>query len=139
MVLEDVGVRKEVFQELQDSAVKQARTLDDSILQFKEVLLAHHLGSGYSLPQIMGRLQDRCNMDWKSEGGRTVSMDNPFFSQLRQVTMNHVLRDIRHSARIPVPNSFMLVGVADEGPAYEAAEGRQVFKLKESQIYGESL
>jgi RNA-dependent RNA polymerase len=66
-------------------------------------------------------------------------MDNPFFSQLRQVAKNDVLRDIKHSARIPVPDSYLLVGVADEGPAYEAAGDTNIFKLQESQIYGESL
>ena len=139
MLLEDVGVRKESFRDLQDLAVERARTVDDSISRFNDVLASHSLGSGYKLRHIMGRLQDRYNMDLKSEGQRTISMDNPFFSQLRQVAMNDVLRDIKHSARIPVPDSYLLVGVADEGPAYEAAGHTNVFKLQESQIYGESL
>ena len=87
----------------------------------------------------MERLQDRYNMDFKSEGQGTISMDNPFLSQLRQVAMNDVLRDIKHSAKIPVPDSFLLVGVADEGPAYEAAGYTNIFKLNELEIYGESL
>ena len=139
MLLEDVGVRKESLKDLQDLAVASARTVDDSISQFNVVLASHNLGSGYRLRQIMGRLQDRYNMDLKSEGRQIISMDNSFFSQLRQVAMNDVLRDIKHSARIPVPNSYLLVGVADEGPAYEAAGKTNVFKLQASQIYGESL
>ena len=44
-------------------------------------------------------------------------MDNPFFRQLRQVAMDpNVLRDIRHSVKIPIPDSHLLAGVADEGP-----------------------
>jgi len=139
MLLEDVGVRKESFRDLQDLAVTRARTIDDSISRFNEILASHTLGSGYRLREIMGRLQDRYNMDLKSDGRQTISMDNPFFSQLRQVAMNDVLRDIKHSARILVPDSYLLVGVADEGPAYEAAGYTNVFKLEESQIYGESL
>ena len=137
MLLEDVGVRKESLRDLQDLAVERARTIDDSISQFNDILTSHSLGSGYGLPHILKRLRDRYNMDLKSEGPRTISMDNPFFSQLRQVAMNDVLRDIKHSARIPVPDSYLLVGVADEGPAYEAAGYTNVFKLQESQIYGE--
>jgi|SRR5882757_6203603 len=137
MLLEDVGVRKESLRDLQDLAVERARTIDDSISQFNDILTSHSLGSGYRLPHILKRLRDRYNMDLKSEGPRTISMDNPFFSQLRQVAMNDVLRDIKHSARIPVPDSYLLVGVADEGPAYEAAGYTNVFKLQESQIYGE--
>ena len=138
MLLEDLGARKESFRELQDLAVEKARTVDDSILRFNDVLASHNLGSGYRLQHIMQRLQDRYNMDLKSDGRRTISMDNPFFSQLRQVAMNDVLRDIKHSARIPVLDSYLLIGVADEGPAYEEAGYTNVFKLQESQIYGES-
>ena len=139
MLLEDVGARKESFLSLQNLAIEKARTIDDSISEFNDVLASHNLGSGYRLRHTMGRLQDRYNMDFKSEGPRTVSMDNPFFSQLRQVAMNDVLRDIKHHARIPIPDSYLLVGVADEGPAYEAAGYTNIFKLNEFEIYGESV
>ena len=124
---------------MQNLAVERARTIHDSISQFNDVLASHSLGSGYRLRHTMERLQDRYNMDFKSEGRRIVSMDNPFFSQLRQIAMNDVLRDIKHSARIPVPDSYLLVGVADEGPAYEAAGYTNIFKLNEFEIYGESV
>ena len=138
MLLEDVGARKESFLHLQRLAVERARTIDDSISQFNDVLASHKLGSGFRLCHTMGRLQNRYNIDFKSEGPRTISMDNSFFKQLRQVAMNDVLRDIKHSARIPVPDSYLLVGVADEGPAYEAAGYTNIFKLNEFEIYGES-
>lgn len=137
-LLEGVGVRKESFLALQNLAVASARTVDDSILRFNSVLASHTLGVGYRLQYIMERLRGY-NMDLKSEGLGTISMDNPFFSQLRQVAMNDILRDIKHSARIPIPDSYLLVGVADEGPAYEAAGYTNVFKLQESQIFGELL
>ena len=138
MLLEDVGARKESFLSLQNLAVERARTIDDSISKFNDVLASHTLGSGYRLRHIMESLQ-RYNMDFKSEGRRTVSMDNPFFSQLRQVAMNDVLRDIKHHAKIPIPDSYLLVGVADEGPVYEAAGYTNIFKLNEFEIYGESV
>jgi RNA-dependent RNA polymerase len=139
MLLEDVGVKKESLKDLQDLHIEEARTVDDSISHFNRVLASHNLGNGYKLRDILNRLQDRYNMDLKSDGQRTISMDNPFFRQLRQVAMNDLLRDIKHSARIRVPDSYLLVGVADEGPAYEAAGYMNVFKLQESQIYGETL
>jgi RNA-dependent RNA polymerase len=140
MLLEDVGVRKESFLGLQRLAVERARTIDDSISQFNDVLASHSLGLGYRLRHIMERLQKGYNLDFKS-GPRTasVSMDNPFFSLLRQVAKNNVLSDIKHNARIPVLDSYHLVGVADEGPAYEAAGYTNIFKLNESEIYGESV
>lgn len=135
MVLEDLGVRKEALQDLQDAAVTEARTIDDSINQFRDVLKSHHLGSAYRLREILTRLKDKFNMDLRSNG-KTIAVDDPFLRQLRQVAMNDILRDIKHSARIPVPQSYLLVGVADEGPAY-VAEGREnVYCLGEGEIYG---
>lgn len=135
MLLEDLGVRKDALQELQDVAVEDAKLIDQSIDKFHEVISAHHLGSSYRLPHILSRLRDKYNMDLTSNG-KTVAMDNPFWRQLRQVAMTDILRDIKHHARIPVPNSYLLVGVADEGPAYEAAGYQNVFSLAEGDIYG---
>jgi RNA-dependent RNA polymerase len=52
--------------------------------------------------------------------------------------MNHSLRKVKYKAGIPVPNSYQLVGVADEGRAYikEGAKEDDVFTLKENTIYG---
>ena len=135
MILEDVGVRKEAFQELQDNAVADAKTIDDSISHFVGVLASHHLGSSYRLREILCRLRDDFNMDLTSNG-KAITMDTPFLRQIRQVAMTDILRDIKHSARIPVPNSYLLVGIADEGPAYIAEGYENVFCLKEGEIFG---
>lgn len=64
-------------------------------------------------------------------------LNNPFFERALQFAKNHVLRDIKHGARIPIPDGHHLVGVADEGPAYKAAGHENVYCLPESHIYGE--
>ena len=136
MLLEDVGVRRDVFQELQDIAVEKAKTLDDSISHFCNALRGHHLGSSYQLRDILGRLRDKYDMDLTSNG-KTIAIDNPFLRQVRQVAMIDIVRDIKHSARIPVPDSFLLVGVADEGPAYIGKPGfENVYCLGAAEIYG---
>jgi hypothetical protein len=45
---------------------------------------------------------------------------------------------MKFKARIPVPRSYQLVGVADEGRAYinEGAQPDKVFTLREKEIYG---
>ncbi|KDR73538.1 hypothetical protein GALMADRAFT_251265 [Galerina marginata CBS 339.88] len=134
MVLEDIGVRKDAFQELQDNAVAEAKTIDDSLTQFCDVLASHNLGSSYRLRDTLTRLRDGYKMDLTSDG-KTTALDNPFLRQVRQVAMTDILRDIKHSARIPVQGSYLLVGIADEGPAYEAAGYKNVYSLDEGQIY----
>ncbi len=136
MLLEDVGVRRDVFQDLQDLAVRSAKTLDDSITHFCDALRGHHLGSSYRLRETLGRLRDKYGMDLESNG-ETIAVDNPFLRQVRQVAMIDIVRDIKHSARIPVPGSFLLVGVADEGPAYIGKPGfDNVYCLGAAEIYG---
>jgi len=130
MLLEDVGVRKEAFLTLQHLAVAKARTIDDSLKNFHETISHHNMGSAFGLGDLLRRLATECSMDLKE-------MDNPFFRKLRRVVMNDILRDIKHSARIPIENSYLLVGVADEGPAYEANGYKDVFCLSEGQIFGQ--
>ncbi|KAF7337989.1 RNA-dependent RNA polymerase [Mycena venus] len=133
MALEDRGVRKAAFTKLQDIAVAAARTIDDSIEQFRAVLRDHALGSNFRLPFLLQRLKE-LGFDLKAKR-HTPGIDNEFFTQLRQVAMNDVLRDIKHSARIPIPESYLLVGVADEGPAYKKAGYSNVYELPPGKIY----
>jgi RNA-dependent RNA polymerase len=55
--------------------------------------------------------------------------------------MNHSLREVKFKARISVPKSYQLVGVADEGQAYieEGVNAEDVFTLSPSTNYGASL
>lgn len=137
MVLEDLGVRKEAFLDLQHAEVAKARTIDDSIDKFRSIISAHSMGTAFRLRETLRRLQQQFNMGLDSLDGRdAIKMDNPFFQKLRRVAMNDILRDIKHSARIAVKDSYLLVGVADEGPAYEALGYRRVFTLNEGEIFG---
>lgn len=135
-LLEGLGVRPEAFKDLQDIAVANARTIDESLEQFVTVMKTNGLGHIYRLRQIMMRLNTQYNLDLKPTPKRP-GMDSPFLRQVRQVAMNAILRDIKHSARISVPNSYLLVGVADEGPAYQASGHQNVFCLGETDIYSE--
>jgi hypothetical protein len=39
--------------------------------------------------------------------------DNPFYRQMMEYAVHHVLRELKHHARIPIPGAWTLVGVAD--------------------------
>ncbi|KAF8910584.1 RNA dependent RNA polymerase-domain-containing protein [Gymnopilus junonius] len=136
MLLENLGVRKEAFEALQNDAVANAKLIDQSITKFLDLISVHHLGESYKLGHVLTQLRDQYNMELRSShNDDTRAMDNPFWRQLRQVAMRHVLRDIRHRARIPIHDSYQLVGVADEGPAYQAAGYENVFTLNEGYIF----
>nr|GAT54624.1 calcium:hydrogen antiporter [Mycena chlorophos] len=133
MALEDRHVRQEAFMKLQDFAIADARTIDDGIMQFRNFLRNHSLGSPYRLSFILERLE-KLGLDLKPTL-RMPGIDNPWFSELRQVSMNNVLRDIKHGARIPIPESHLLVGIADEGPAYKKRGLENVYELPPGKIY----
>jgi RNA-dependent RNA polymerase len=129
MVLEDRGVKKDSFMTLQDKAVANARTMSESLSQFRMILKDQHLGTTYRLNFIIDRLIELV-------GEKT---DNAFLNQIRHFALTHVLRDIKHRARIPIPGGWLLVGVADEGPAYVDKGYENVYTLKEGQIFGSSF
>ncbi|KAF8893574.1 RNA dependent RNA polymerase-domain-containing protein [Infundibulicybe gibba] len=133
MLLEDRGVRKEVFLELQNLAVARARTIHDSLSHFCDILREHSFGNPYHLSNILRKVQD-LGLDLGPKDGNP-GMDDPFFHLLRQVAMTDVLRDIKHYARIQVPKSWLLVGIADEGPTYVGTK-ENVYVLPEAHIYG---
>ncbi|KAF8205782.1 RNA dependent RNA polymerase-domain-containing protein [Mycena galopus ATCC 62051] len=133
MALEDRGVRKTAFVELQDKAVAAARTIHDSISQFREVLQEHTFGNNFRLSFILDSIE-KLGFDLQPKH-RTPGVDSDFLRQLRQVAENDVLRDIKHSARIPIPESYLLVGVSDEGPAYKKAGYSNVYELPPGKIY----
>ncbi|KAK2460832.1 hypothetical protein APHAL10511_007302 [Amanita phalloides] len=134
MLLEDLGVNRESFEKLQDEAIADARTIHDSIDAFCRILNIHSLGKQYRLSYSLKRLKTKYGLDLHHQSD-IPGLDTQFLRQVRQVAMVSVLRDIKHSARIPVPESCLLVGVADEGPAYKENGYNDVFTLQEGQIY----
>ncbi|KAK0196791.1 RNA dependent RNA polymerase-domain-containing protein [Armillaria mellea] len=133
MILEDKQVRRDSLQELQENAVADALTIDDSIKDFNNILKDHSLGSQYRVSYILDKIST-LGFDLHPKG-RTPGIDTPFLKQLRQVAKIDLLREIKHSARIPIPGSYLLVGVPDEGPAYEQEGYKNVFALKQNEIY----
>ena len=134
MLLECQGVRQEAFLKLQDMAVKEAMTIDSSLEGFRKFMADHGLGNPYRVKSVLQRLQDM-GLDIV-RGSDRPCIETPFLRLLRSVAITDVLRDIKHSARIPIPDSYLLVGIADEGVAYKEAGYQNVFTLQEGQIYG---
>lgn len=134
MVLEDRGVPKEVFINLQKQAVANARMAHDTAALFAKLLESRQLCYNYRLAEILTRL-NALGLELKANH-MLHELDTPFLARLRACAINHVLREVKHEARIPIPNSYMLVGVADEGPAYEKEGLKNVFCLPQGKIFG---
>ncbi|KAM5531730.1 hypothetical protein V8D89_014579 [Ganoderma adspersum] len=135
MILEDRGVDKDVFVKLQEIAVKNVITASDSVDGAVRLLKTHNIGLSFGLPFILNGLKAIGMGMEDEEGVRAGSLNQTFLYSLLSYAQAHILRDMKHSARIPIPDSYLLVGLADEGPAYEEEGVKNVFKLKENQVF----
>ncbi|KAF9265704.1 RdRP-domain-containing protein [Marasmius fiardii PR-910] len=134
-ILEGRGVKKDAFVDLLNNAVADIHSVDDSLEQYHTFLRDHSLGNTFNLSWILQQLEKMDSCIGEPPSNRHVNIDNPFLQQLRSVARMDVLREIKHRARIPVPKSRLLVGVADEGPAYMKAGYEKVYCLPEGHIY----
>ncbi|KAH9918873.1 RNA dependent RNA polymerase-domain-containing protein [Fomitopsis serialis] len=106
MILEGLGVPYEVFQRLQDDTVLTTHTLTESLANSGWLLEMHGLGSSFQLPSTVHRLHQL---------GISVAELNAvgYWQRATTFAVNHVLRELKSRARIPVPGGWTLVGVAD--------------------------
>lgn len=139
MALEDRGVDKETFIALLEDAKAKIYESSDSLDGFSGQLMKHNQGGKFRLKFIFEQLHKLglAFMDGKDK----KAVENAFFGRLLRFSMNHSLREVKYKARIPVPKSYQLVGVADEGQAYinEGADKDDVFTLGPGKIYGTFL
>jgi RNA-dependent RNA polymerase len=140
MVLEDRGVDKETFMALQERAKASIYLSSDSLEHFSHLIGRHNLGGKFYLAFILEQLS-KLGLDFK-DGTDKKAIESAFFERLLSFSMNHSLRDVKFKARIPVPYSYQLVGVADEGQAYieeGIANKDDVYTLEPGRIYGAFL
>ncbi|KAI0318922.1 RdRP-domain-containing protein [Amylostereum chailletii] len=134
-VLEDRGVKKETFMELQELAKKNVFTAQDSLENMCVLLKSSNLGGKFHLAFVLEQL-DKLGLDLTDRDGKTV-LGSAFIGRLLRYAINDSLRLMKHRARIPVPKSYQLVGVADEGQAYinEGCKPEDVYTLGEGRIF----
>ncbi|KAG8748541.1 hypothetical protein FRC10_003675 [Ceratobasidium sp. 414] len=107
MVLETVNkIQPDIFLRLQRQAVREVQETMYTFNGAAKLLEKHGLGASFKLPAIMIRVQ---NIGLELEhcyalGMKTVLKD----------AETDILRELKHRARIPVPDSWKLVGIADE-------------------------
>jgi RNA-dependent RNA polymerase len=136
MALEDRGSDKETLLALQEKAKAEIYHSGDSLDVFAQQLTKHNLGGKFHLAFILEQLS-MLGLDFKDGTGKKA-IEGAFFGRLLRFSMDHSLREVKFKARIPVPDSYQLVGVADEGQAYieEDIDKDDVFTLEPGRIYG---
>ncbi|KAI0284919.1 RNA dependent RNA polymerase-domain-containing protein [Russula brevipes] len=133
--LEDLGVKTSAFTDLQDAVKRRVYTTRDSLEGLPGLLKSYGIGEPFHLAFILNHLT-KLGLGPKDTFD-TRAFRNGFLGRLLRDSTHHVLRELKYHARIPVPGSYQLVGVADEGQGYirEGADPKKVFTLKKGHIY----
>lgn len=105
MILEQLGVPYDTFEILQDNAVREAQNSVWSYERAGRLLEAYGLGASYKLTSVMLALERL--------GTSPQPREDVFYQRMMDFAVNHVLRELKHHARIPVKDAWNLVGVAD--------------------------
>ncbi|EIN05637.1 RdRP-domain-containing protein [Punctularia strigosozonata HHB-11173 SS5] len=122
MILEGLGAPAAAFEALQDAAVEEAEAARESLQKSARMLEVHGLGGAYRLPSVAD-VPHRLGLPRSSEArGTTQCIDDEFMDRMVAFAVNHVLRELKHHARIPVPDSWTLVGIADIHGVLEEGE-----------------
>lgn len=104
MLLEGLGIPYDVFQKLQDEAVRDVNEATKSLGKAAKTLEQFGLATSYRLSSTLLHL---AKLDLHpSDLGE-------FYDQMITDAIHHILRDLKHHARIPVLDGYTLVGVAD--------------------------
>lgn len=134
-----------MFLKIQDDALEEIAGSRESIATACRFLYSSGLGWGFSLRFILEQL-GKFGIDLKKrpeiaridddpsdsyDPERRV-LDNDFILSTLKFAEFHALREIKHRARIPVKDSYVLVGIADEGPEYR---DRKVKKIRDKRVY----
>ncbi|KZT40068.1 RdRP-domain-containing protein [Sistotremastrum suecicum HHB10207 ss-3] len=113
MLLEGLGVPAESFLELQRAAVQE---VNDSTKNLKTAArLLENYGLGYSfrmIPLLLELQQLHLTNSTKSDDNPPF-IENSFLQRMLVLAQNHILREFKTHARVAVPGSWNLVGVAD--------------------------
>ena len=149
----DRKVHADVFLKIQEEALADVTGAQESITTACRFLQAHGIGWGFGLRYILEQL-GKLGLNLKrparidddpddSSGSERTALNNNFMLSTLKFAEFHVLRDIKHRARIPVKDSHVLVGVADEGPEYRERgiskiNGVKVYVLSEANVFGTS-
>jgi RNA-dependent RNA polymerase len=134
-LIECLGVPAFRFLELQGKVLEELKGARNSLQIFKEVLQLHDLGGPFALAPI---LNDFMSLPGPDSTG--VYLDpkklGPFIQGLASYAVAHAHRALKYQARIPVPRSWNLVGVADEGYRYWKAGVKNMRTLREREVFG---
>jgi hypothetical protein len=103
-ILEDLGVARDVFLELQREEVESLRAVVQSPRQVASFLEQSHISKSTRLPWLVSVLK----------GLNLRYVQDPFLKRTIELALVMKLRDLKYKARIRIPKAVTLYGIMDE-------------------------
>jgi RNA-dependent RNA polymerase len=122
MLLEGLGIKPHIFLQLQRNTVKQTINATKDIGATASLIEAFGLGSAFHLPSVLHSLNN-LQLNFASDANPSTML-TPFWMRILDCFVHHALRELKYKARIPIPGSWTLVGVAD---VYEELQEGEIF------------
>jgi RNA-dependent RNA polymerase len=118
LLLEHLGVEHESVIALQNAVILDVQSIRTSLTQASLFSMQHGLGGSFHLPSLFNNLNKLLELD--------IDDTSTFRSELIEDALYcselHILRELKHRARIIVPGSATLQGAADEWDCLEEGE-----------------
>jgi RNA-dependent RNA polymerase len=111
MLLEHLGVEKNVIIQLQSNGIREVQSIQGSLSQATKVFLQHNLGTSYHLPSLFNNISNYLKVDISDHPD---SLRHHLVDEVLYCAATHALREIKYRAHILVPESVTLLGVSDE-------------------------
>jgi RNA-dependent RNA polymerase len=112
--LEHLGVPDSNFFNLQENAIENAKQIRRSFLHASTMMAHHGLGQSFRLPSLLRNLRELLDLDCSEDDTPGAILSHGIIDTSLAFSTIHILREIKHRARIFVPGSVTLIGVSDE-------------------------
>jgi RNA-dependent RNA polymerase len=120
-ILEDLGIPSNVFIDLQNDAISETTKSVQSIPKFAKILYSHGLGISFHFYNILRDIHFKLGLDSND------LLEGDFFKFLQssfEFAVNHTLRELKYSCKIPIEEAYAFVGIADE---FDYLKANQVY------------
>jgi RNA-dependent RNA polymerase len=137
VLLEHHGVDARQIMNLQEQAIRQVEMSRSSLATGPALLQQHGLGASFRLPSLFSNILKFLHLDVNLDSDQDSNeiLNHKLIRECLRSAAAHVLREIKHRARIPVPGSYTLLGVSDEADCLEEGQIYATIKDERTGLY----
>ncbi|PBK99194.1 RdRP-domain-containing protein [Armillaria gallica] len=113
-LLEHHEVPHQSFTDLQDRAINEIRQIKKSLDAAATTFTHHGLGASFHLEYLFRNMARTLQVELSEDLDSASGVHYGLLKTVIAYGATHILREIKHRARIRIPGSYTLIGVSDE-------------------------